>query len=248
MVARFGNCAYSFVNEKGKPVFAPSDRGREIGYELKEELERISDLPQFYYHLRRGTHVRALRQLRQKRYFARLDFANFFYTVGRNRVQRALRELGMARSEYYAKWSTVKNPFSTPSYTLPYGFVQSPILASVVLATSAVGDYLGELSQEMVVSVYVDDIAIASNNKRMIEQRYNKLRRLVVASNFVINEEKSASPGRTVDLFNCHLRHMHTIVTEERRNRFNSVPRSDYSRAAFEEYCAAVEQGNKAQV
>jgi hypothetical protein len=80
-----------------------------------------------------------LRALRRKRSFARLDLENFSYSIGRNRVRHALRTLGIAHSEHYAKWSTVKNPYGNPSYALAYGFVQSPILASPVLDRSALG-------------------------------------------------------------------------------------------------------------
>jgi hypothetical protein len=52
-----------------------------------------------------------LRALRRKRYFARLDLENFFYSIGRNRVRHALRTLGIARSEHYASaWGRSSDP------------------------------------------------------------------------------------------------------------------------------------------
>jgi hypothetical protein len=143
----------------------PSDEGRKIGQELKRKVERRFSPPSFYYHLRDGGHVAAIHAHRSKKYFARVDIENFFYSISRNRVARALRQLDLAGSERYAKWSTVKNPYSNPSYSLPYGFIQSPILASIVLAQSPLGACLTEIAERVLVSVYMDDIAISGNNR-----------------------------------------------------------------------------------
>ncbi len=244
MAVRFGNCAYSYKNKKGKPVYAPSDEGRKIGRELKRKVERRFEPPPYFFHLRDGGHVAALHIHRAHRYFARVDIQNFFYGISRNRVARCLQELGLPGSERYAKWSTVKNPFRQPSYSLPYGFIQSPLLASLVLARSPVGAFLAEVSEMVTVSVFVDDIAISGNNGRVLERAYRKLRRKMIEANFAINEEKSRAPGLELELFNCHLTQLHATVLDARRAEFYSVPRSALSESAFEDYCASVEFGN----
>lgn len=244
MVAQFGNCAYSYKNGRGKPVFVPSEDGRKIGRDLKRKVERRFDPPAYFFHLRDGGHVAAIHTHRSRRYFARVDIENFFYGVSRNRIIRALRALDLPGTERYAKWSTVKNPFGAPSYALPYGFVQSPILASLVLAQSPLGVFLGELSKFVTVSVYVDDIAISGNNRRVLERAYKKVRRKVLESNLKINEAKCAAPGLEVELFNCHLTHLQTLVTDVRRDEFYSQQRSESSEAAFAAYCDAIERGN----
>jgi hypothetical protein len=245
MNQRFGNVAYSYRNSRGKPVFAPSEDGRRIGYQLKKLVEANFTPDPFYFHLLKGGHVAAIHAHRSKRYFARLDLENYFYSIGRNRIARILQELGLNRAEHFSKWSTVKNPFDDPSYALPYGFVQSPLLASVVMAASGLGQLLRDLQCQVVVSVYVDDIALSSNNLRTLERAFRKLRRLAVASNFKINEAKSVSPGLTIELFNCHLARMQTLVTDARQAEFHSEPRTPKSVAAFEAYCAAVARGNQ---
>jgi hypothetical protein len=245
MNGRFGNCAYRFDGTNGKPIYAPSEAGRKLGKQLKKKVERRYEPDEFYYHLRRGGHVAAIHVHRKKKYFARLDLGNFFYSISRNRVARALRELEIAGGERYAKWSTVKNEFAPPNYALPYGFVQSPILASLVLARSPLGEYLREIAGKVVVSVYVDDIAISGNNKRVLQRTYRKLIRKVAVSNFIINDDKSAEPGLSIELFNCHLERMRSVVTAERRQQFYSVARDAESVAAFENYCRAIEQGNQ---
>jgi hypothetical protein len=245
MPRAFGNCAYSYRNNRGKPVFAPSPEGRRIGKELKAKLEAIYEPEPFFYHLRDGGHVGALHAHRVKRYFARLDIENFFYTVGRNRVARVLRDLSVDRHEFYARWSSVKNPYGQPSYALPYGFVQSPLLASIVLSRSAVGQVLRELSEKVLVSVYVDDIAISGNNRRVLERSYNKLRRMLHASGFIVNENKSCTVTNQLGLFNCDLAHKRDEVTDARIEEFYAEERPARSQASFEAYCEAVKSGNE---
>lgn len=141
MAIRFQNFDYSYLRN-GKHVFAPSLLGRTIGYDLKNKVESAALFDDLYFHLRPGGHIVALHEHRDNRYFARLDIERFFYNIGRNRIGRCLREIGIGRAEHYAKWSTVKNPYQTPSYALPYGFVQSPIVATLVLMLSEAGALL----------------------------------------------------------------------------------------------------------
>lgn len=241
----FGNCKYRFNRPNGKPVYVPTEEGRRIGKQLVAAVRRRYEPESYFYHLQKGGPVAAIHVHRKNKYFARVDLENFFYSIARNRVSRALQALGVARGEYYGKWSTVKSQFAPPSYALPYGFVQSPLLASLILSQSALGQLLRELNGKVVVSVYVDDIALSGNNKRVLQRAYQKIKRVCVASNFVINQAKCAPPGLAIELFNCHLEHMQTVVTEERRAEFNSKPRTDQSYLAFERYCEAIERGNR---
>lgn len=246
MARSFGNYEYRLELPNGKPAYAPSRLGRKIGRDLLSKVRRRFQPDPFYYHLNEGGHVEAIHVHRTKKYFARLDLENFFYSISRNRVVRAIQDLALPRGEHYAKWSTVKNPYAPPNYSLPYGFVQSPILASLVLARSPLGQFLREIDGQVMVSVYVDDIAISGNNRRVLEKTYRKLRRKAVESEFRINETKSCTPNTAVELFNCHLAHMRTVVTDERRGRFYVEARSHQSEAAFEDYCAKISFGNRA--
>jgi Reverse transcriptase (RNA-dependent DNA polymerase) len=244
MPSAFGNVAYKYLNGRGKQVFVPSNEGRKVGSEIKRAVEKRFAPDLFFYHLRDGGHVAAIHLHRSRRYFARIDIENFFYGVARNRVARALQELGISGGERYANWSTVKNPYAPPSYALPYGFIQSPLLATLVLARSPLGQHLRDLADKVTVSVYMDDIAISCNNKRVLERAFRKLRRKVPESNFTINEAKSIAPARQMALFNCQLEHLTTLVSEARRAEFYSEPRSDRSEAGFAAYCRSVEKGN----
>ncbi|MGH7455587.1 MAG: reverse transcriptase domain-containing protein, partial [bacterium] len=132
---------------------------------MKRLVEDATNFEAFFFHLRKGGHVAALHEHRRNRYFARIDLKNFFYSISRNRVARALHEIDIPRAGFYAKFSCVKNPYdepTCPTYALPYGFVQSPVLATLVLSRSVLGCYLRAIQSDVTLSVYMDDIAISS--------------------------------------------------------------------------------------
>lgn len=168
MVVQFQNFDYTYERD-GKPVFAPSGRGRKIGEDIKAKVEEAYYFDDFVYHIKKnGGHVAALHAHRGHQFFARVDIKSFFYSIARNSVQRALVGIGIPRARHYAKWSCVKNPYGAPSYALPCGFVQSPILATLVLMGSKVGKYLRDVYAVGVVtiSVYMDDISFSSDDER----------------------------------------------------------------------------------
>jgi Reverse transcriptase (RNA-dependent DNA polymerase) len=243
MPVRFENFAYSFTR-KGKPVFAPSDRGRRVGEDIKLKIESAFDFGNFYYHLRRGGHVAALHAHRPNRYFARLDVERFFYSIGRNRVARVLKEIGIERADHYARWSTVKNPFNDPSYAVPYGFVQSPAIATLVMHHSPLGTLLHETSQQITVSVYVDDISISANDEQQLATAFCEIRQALIVSGFNSNEDKTREPSPNIEVFNCDLVHGATNVSTARMAVFDASEHSEQGRDAFGRYCEKVRLGN----
>ena len=243
MPVRFENYSYSFLLN-GKPVFSPSDRGRRIGQDVKHRVEDTYRFDDFYYHLRRGGHVAALHSHRTSTYFCKIDIENFFYSIARNRVVRALRSIEIPRATHYGKWSCVKNPYDDPSYALPYGFVQSPILATLVLAISEVGCTIHRFAENLTVSVYVDDISLSSNDLPLLQARYCELLQAVDDANFRVNADKCIAPRRDITVFNCILRNGETMVTPDRVEEFYRTPRSPESCAGFERYLSGVRRGN----
>jgi Reverse transcriptase (RNA-dependent DNA polymerase) len=244
MTVDFRNFEFSYDNPNGKPVFVPSERGRRIGCELKECLEAKVTFEPIFYHLVKGGHVAAIHAHRKNTFFAKMDLRNFFYSIGRNRVARVLYEAGVSKARHYAKWSCVKNPFDSPAYALPYGFVQSPILATLALRESALGRLALQLAHVVTISIYLDDIVASSNNSDLLEQTFSRLLLATTESNFQINERKTVSPTSEMTLFNCELTYGRTAVTAERRSEFYSVERTDASVAGFEKYCEVVERGD----
>lgn len=244
MPVQFENYTHSFILN-GKPVFAPNDLGRRIGEDIKSKVEEAYSFEPFYYHLAAGGHVAALHAHREMEFFCKADIENFFYTISRNRVVRALKEIGIARAKHYGKWSCVRSPFENPRYAIPYGFVQSPILASLTLATSTVGHFLRQVSDRITVAVYVDDITMSSNDPNELRECYSKLLKLMVEANLPPKLAKCLAPDSQIDVFKCHLENKKTEVLADRKADFYAAARSPNSIDAFERYCNNVSKGSK---
>lgn len=245
MPVQFENFEFSY-KKGGKPYFAPNDRGRRIGRDIKRQVTKAFNADPFVFHLQPGGHVAALHAHRSQAHFAKADIRRFFYSISRSRVQRAIADLGIPRARHYAKWSCVRNPYVNPRYALPYGFVQSPILSTLVLMGSAVGAALREIHQqgEVIVSLYVDDIALSSNDLDALTAAFEKVLAALYEANFELSPDKVSSPTAALDLFNCDLEIGRTRVQSQRVQRFFKKPRSADSTAAFERYRESVEIGN----
>ncbi len=229
---------------KGKPVFVPSSRGRRTGLRVKEAIEANFVFPDTYFHMGPGGHVAALHHHRDSAFFARIDIARFFYSISRRRAQSALSRIGVTQARIYAKWSTVRNPYGEPMYSLPYGFIQSPILASLVIATSKVGEHIAAISQDVRVSVYMDDIALSGDDLSVLRDTYSALISVLEAEGFEVNGEKLRPPSEAMDIFNCDLSTGRASVRDERIEEFLATSPNQESQDAFVAYCATVEAGN----
>lgn len=245
MPVSFQNYEFSF-QLKGRAVFVPSADGRDIGERVKSLIENRWPFDDSFFHFLPGGHVRALHIHREQRFFSRIDLQNFFYSVGRNRVKNALKEAGIKKAEYFAKWSTVKNPYAPPSYSIPYGFVQSPILASLALLKSEVGIRLHRLPLGILKSVYMDDIVLSSDDLSELTAAYEVVKESIRMAGFQINEEKATPPSDSIVAFNCRLKLGLTEVTEDRIAEFHEVSRSPESITSFDNYCGSVAAGNRA--
>lgn len=243
MAVRFSTFDYKY-QKNGKWFFAPSDKGRDIGNDLKEQVEATHGFDKTYFHLHKGGHVAALHEHRPHRFFCRVDIENFFYRIARNRVARALRAIGIARAEQYAKWSTVKDPFGEFNYVIPYGFIQSPVLATLVLDRSDVGSFLRSLPPGIGRSIYMDDIVLSGDDAGELVQYFEELKSEIERANFRLSQGKIRAPTKAMDVFNCDLETGQSAVQTERRNKFYAEARSQVSIEAFEEYCERVEFGN----
>ena len=161
-------------------------------------------------------------------------------------MQRALSAIGVGRARHYAKWSCVKNPYGNLGYVLPYGFIQSPILATLVLMESGVGTLLRELDAggDVTVTVYMDDICLSSDDLGGLQEAFDALLERLDQANFVVSGQKVRPPSPAMDVFNCDLESGQTEVQQQRIDLFEAEPRSDASMEAFARYCLIVEEGN----
>ena len=243
MAVQFATYGYKY-QKNGKWFYAPTEKGCDIGEDLKEQVEQAHAFDGIYYHLHKGGHVAALHEHRPHQFFCRVDIERFFYRITRNRVARALRSIGIIRAERYAKWSTVKDPFGEFNYVIPYGFVQSPVLATLVLDRSDVGEFLRSLPAGIGRSVYMDDIVLSGDDLNTLDTHFDMLKSELVRANFNLSQRKIRSPRKAMDVFNCDLETGQSVVQQDRREKFYAEPRSVVSVEAFEEYCERVESGN----
>ena len=246
MPVQFQNFEFRY-ELNGRHIFVPSKLGERIGEDVKEKVESAYAFDAFIYHLRKkGGHVSALHAHREHHFFARLDIRRFFYGISRSRVRRTLADIGIGRALHYAKWSCVKNPYGAPAYALPYGFIQSPVLATLVLMESGVGKFLRSLATKGLVlpTVYMDDLSLSSDDLSALQMAFDELLIEVGNAGFEVSPNKTRAPGAAIDLFNCDLSHGQTRVSDDRINAFLANHPSQHSEDAFVSYCESVEVGN----
>lgn len=243
MPVNIQNFEFSYLR-KGKPVFVPTETGRRIGREIKSKIESMHHFDEFQFHLRKGGHVAAIHSHLEGRYFAKVDIANFFYSISRRRVQSALARIGLDSPRFFAKWSTVRNPYREPDFAIPYGFVQSPILASLVFHFSETAGFIRDSVNDINISVYVDDISISSASEELVAYAYNEISRLLLEDGFQVNDQKLSPPAEEVAVFNCDLKKHMATVQQSRIEKFFSVEQSPAAEEAFAAYCASVEREN----
>jgi hypothetical protein len=162
-----------FKTKNNSWVFVPNTESREYGKNLKLQIERKWNKPDYYFHLRDGGHVEALKCHLNNTYFIHVDIKNFFGNISKSRITRNLKPFfGYTNSRSIAIESTVRlHSNIEDKYILPFGFVQSPILASLCLHKSRLGVFLDLLNEgdDFVVSVYMDDIIISGKNIRKLK-------------------------------------------------------------------------------
>lgn len=161
----------------------------------------------------------ALIQHQKHAVFGKIDLSGFFNNVSRHRITRALKKVGYAfrDAQDFAIASTVLVSRKPRKFALPYGFVQSPLLASIALDKSALGASLKCMNAGAIaVSVYVDDIIVSSDSDAEIADALTALRSAADQSNFPINEEKSSGPYRILSAFNIELRNDFMVIENDR--------------------------------
>ena len=156
-------------------------------------------------------------------YFVRFDIEDFFGRVNQTRVTRCLKEyFSYAEARQMAVDSTVRHPIESKRWVLPYGFLQSPILASLALAKSRLGTILDRLhkTSDMSVSVYVDDIIVSCNDLPKLEKACEVLIAAATKAGLAFNAAKCEGPATTITVFNVELTHANLAIIAKRMEEF----------------------------
>lgn len=242
-----------FELKPGTWVFVPTEACVKVGRELKLELEQKWHVPEFYFHLRAGGHVKALQAHLTSSFFARLDIRDFFGSINKSRVTRCLKNIfpyPMARE--MANLSTVLHPVNRKSI-LPFGFVQSPILASLSLHQSALGQHLEKLSKrkDIIVSVYVDDIILSSDSELLLTEVLAEIKSRALRAGFNLNADKESAPGPQVTAFNIELSNAAMAIEPRRWAQFVSSfleTDNEHVRCGIQTYVSSVNPAHSAQL
>lgn len=213
--------SHRFEHKPDRWVFIPTEETLNRGHLICRTLKKHWTPPYFYYHLQSGGHIAALHAHYKNNYFLSLDIENFFGSVSLTRITRHLVPFfGYVAARNIAKDSTVKHPSEPQRTILPYGFVQSPMLASLALSKSALGNHLLTLTKSLTVSVYMDDIQVSGNNINDLEKAKEDLEHLATRSLFKFGEHKTQGPSPKITAFNINIETGNLEITDDRMAEF----------------------------
>jgi hypothetical protein len=230
---------------RGKFIFAPNERCERKGRRIIKFFSRRVDFPSYFFHYKPGGHIAALHGHLQDKLFFRIDIQNFYYSIARMRVTRALQAWRFPGANTAAKWSCVVNPYGAPRHALPIGFVQSPLLATLVLMKSPVAKVFERwIDKGVRISVYLDDIVGSYDDQDILGAAYAEIRDACASSGFIPNASKLAPPQQAIKAFNCDITYGSAEVTAERVEKFFAVGRSQTSYEAFQDYRRRVASKN----
>ncbi|MFP3744214.1 reverse transcriptase domain-containing protein [Achromobacter sp. SIMBA_011] len=208
----------------GKWVFVPSAESRERGERITSKIKEKWQAPAYFYHCHHGGHVRAIKQHLANTHFCCVDIESFFTSINLSRVTRALKQyFGYEVAREFARDSVIRLVGDVDSqYILPFGFVQSPIIASVCLDQSALGRVLHELASkpDITVSVYVDDIILSGSDPYRLQQEFESIKAAADRSGWKVSTSKTQPPGEQILSFNIHLSQGNLTISSERMGLF----------------------------
>jgi hypothetical protein len=243
-----------FELKPGKWVYVPSADSVALGLEIKNAVQKHWTAPPYFYHLQAGGHVAAMKSHMSAASFLRVDIQDFFGSINKTRVTRCLKaRFSYAKARAWANGSTVRVPHAEPArYIVPFGFVQSPIIASLCLDDSALGTALRKLhaSGDVTVSVYVDDIIISADDQEKCEVALNSLKDAAAKALFSLHATKQQGPAATISAFNIELAHAFLEVTAERLADFTAAmpSASGFRRQGIIGYVASVNEAQADQL
>lgn len=220
---------HRFEIKPGRWVYHPTEDAIMRGREIKARISKAWRPPSYFFHLRQGGHLAALRFHAGSEFFLRADIQNFFGCVSRSKVTRSLVSIfGYQDARAIALDSTVRVA-GTQFPHLPYGFVQSPLLASLALHKSALGTVIQRISRHLKVSVYVDDVIVSGADVEILQTARQELIHAANRSGFPFGSEKIEGPADGVTAFNIRLSRSHMELIPERLQQFYDALRDSDS-------------------
>ncbi len=231
----------------GKWVFVPSAESRQRGEHIISKIKEKWQAPAYFHHCQQGGHVQAIKQHLASTHFCCIDIESFFTSINLSRVTRALKKyFGYNVAREFARDSVIRLIGDGDSqYILPFGFVQSPIIASVCLDQSTLGRALHMLASnpDVVVSVYVDDIILSSDDPHLLQRAFDNILAAAARSNWKISENKTRPPSERISAFNIKLSNGDLMISPERMDLFSEAYReatSDHQKEGILRYIRSI--------
>ncbi|WP_206483418.1 reverse transcriptase domain-containing protein [Thalassotalea sp. G2M2-11] len=228
-------------------VYVPSLATKILGEKISKQVKSVWRAPEYFYHLNQGGHVQGLKSHINDKFFSSIDISDFFGSISRSRITRALKKrLSYELAREIAMVSTVKHyKPEQHSHSLPFGYVQSPILASICLDDSALGECIKacSINEALNISVYMDDIVLSSNSKQELLEQMELLKDAARRSHFSLNVEKESPPADSVVAFNIELSHSFLKITDSRMVKFTQAyinAESEFEREGIVGYVGTV--------
>ena len=216
--------ATKYLDSNDRWIFTQNTKQKIDGYKISQWVLNRWQPHAIYYHFRLGGHVEAIRHHLANNFFLKADLKQFYNHVSRGKIIRCLLKIGFKykTAHDFSMRSTVYNPRDGHKYILPFGFVQSPLLATLVLQKSALGKMLNTLKNQrkITVSVYMDDILLSANDEASLIEAKAMLLEAAMKSEFSINAAKTTPPLQSLEIFNIDVFLQHMSVTDERMQEF----------------------------
>ena len=217
------NYRFRFAVKPNRYCYTQTKAQQDIGRSIKSSLEAKWNAPTWCFHLQPGGHISALNQHVTNSVYSTIDLANFFGNVGRSKIIRCLKRIGFSYSDAkeIAMQSTVRD--GNVSF-VPYGFVQSPLLATIALVESHFGRALVDLEAwGITISVYVDDIILSHPTcSTTLINAYEMLLTAANTADFDVNGTKSQPPSTAIVAFNIVLKAGELSLTDDKMLEFRS--------------------------
>lgn len=231
---------------RGKWIFVPTEECERKGRRIIRYFSHFK-FPSYFYHFQPGGHVSALHAHVGQKLFFKIDIQNYYYSIARMRVTRALRSFAYPGANTLAQWSCVSNPYAGGHrHVLPIGFVQSALLSSLVLMKSPVADAMKRaMAKGVVISIYMDDFIGSHDDAAILQEAYDEIRNTSVAAGLLPNLEKLVPPTEAISAFNCDITFGEIIIQPQRVEKYcMREGRSPASDASFIHYIQRVQAAN----
>lgn len=204
----------------GKFAYEQTAEAYKLGKLIVEKISKKWSPPSNYFHYQKGGHLAALNVHRNNNCFSKIDLSKFYYKITKNKIIRNLKKIGFTfiEADEIAALSTISH---NGYFVLPFGFVQSSIISSLVLSKSAIGEVFRSRPSGINLSVYVDDILVSALNAPALVGFYSQqICSAVEQSNFIINLDKTILAKKELEIFNVKISQNDWKISDVRMSEF----------------------------